>query len=64
MVSIIKSLKGMDAGGQEGRRKALEGGDTYRLMADLHCCLAETTLMAENERGTKERLDEEAKKLA
>ena len=54
----------MDAGGQEGRRKALEGGDTYRLMADLHCCLAETTLMAENERGTKERLDEEAKKLA
>ena len=53
MVSIIKSLKGMDAGGQEGRRKALEGGDTYRLMADLHCCLAETTLMAENEEELK-----------
>ena len=41
---------------QEGRRDALEGGDIYRLMADLHCCLAETTLMAKNEEELKSLL--------
>ena len=46
MVLIIKSLKSMDSGGQEGE-------DMYRLMVDLHCCLAETTLTAENEEELK-----------
>ena len=49
MVLIIKSLKSMDSGGQEGE-------DMYRLMVDLHCCLAETTLMAENEEELKSLL--------
>ena len=49
MVLIIKSLKSMDSGGQEGE-------DMYRLMVDLHCCLAETTLTAENEEELKSLL--------
>ena len=46
---------------QEGRREALEGGDMYRLMADLHCCLAETTLIAENDEELKSLLMREQK---
>ena len=45
---LCDNLEGWDGVGSRGRREVQEAGDLRVLMADSHCCTAETNTMLQS----------------